>query len=73
MEAKKEDSDEKLDLLCAIDKLDERYKEVIILKYFDDLTISEISRVLDKPEGTIKTYLNKGLNALRLYIGREIV
>ena len=73
MEAKKEDSDEKLDLLCAIDKLDERYKEVIILKYFDDLTISEISKVLDKPEGTIKTYLNKGLNALRLYIEREIV
>ena len=73
MEAKKEDNDEKLDLLCAIDKLDERYKEVIILKYFDDLTINEISKVLDKPEGTIKTYLNKGLNALRLYIGREIV
>ena len=47
--------------------------EVIILKYFDDLTINEISKVLDKPEGTIKTYLNKGLNALRLYIGREIV
>ncbi|MDU4789962.1 sigma-70 family RNA polymerase sigma factor [Clostridium paraputrificum] len=73
MEAMKEDSDEKLYLLCAIDKLDERYKEVIILKYFDDLTINEISKVLDKPEGTIKTYLNKGLNALRLYIGREIV
>ena len=30
MEAMKEDSNEKLDLLCAIDKLDERYKEVII-------------------------------------------
>ena len=61
MEAMKEDSDEKLDLLCAIDKLDERYKEVIILKYFDDLTINEISKVLDKPEGTIKTYLNEGM------------
>ena len=65
--------EEKIDLHEAIKNLRPEYQSVIHLKYFDDLTINEISKVLDKPEGTIKTYLNKGLNALRLYIGREIV
>lgn len=73
IEGNSDNSDERLDILNAIERLDEKYRKVIILKYFDDLTISEISRVLDMPEGTVKTYLNKGLSGLRVYIRREIV
>ncbi|MDS0526245.1 sigma-70 family RNA polymerase sigma factor [Clostridium sp. SHJSY1] len=65
--------DEKLDMLSSIDKLEEKCKTVILLKYFQDLTIAEISEVLDCPIGTIKTYLNKGLNKLRVFMNEEIV
>ncbi|MBL4931381.1 sigma-70 family RNA polymerase sigma factor [Clostridium paridis] len=65
--------DEKLDLLYAIDKLEEKHRMVIILKYFQDLTINQIAETLGYPIGTVKTYLNKGLSQLRIYIGREII
>lgn len=64
---------ERMDILDAIDKLEDKHKQVIILKYFDDLKIKDISEVLDIPEGTVKTYLSKGLNKLRNYMGKEIV
>lgn len=69
----KEDSNENLYLLQAIDTLKDKYKDVIILKYFDDLTIQEISRILDMPIGTVKTYLNKGLKDLRVYMKKEVI
>jgi RNA polymerase sigma-70 factor, ECF subfamily len=65
--------DEKLDILSSIEKLDDKHKTVIVLKYFQDLTITEISEVLDCPSGTIKTYLNKALTQLRLFMKEEIV
>ncbi|MBU3104623.1 sigma-70 family RNA polymerase sigma factor [Clostridium gasigenes] len=68
-----EDNNEKLYLLQAIDTLPDKHKDIIILKYFDDLTIQEIARVLDMPLGTVKTYLNKGLIALRTYMKKEVV
>lgn len=64
---------EKLDILSSIEKLDDKYKTIIILKYFQDLTITEISEVLDCPLGTVKTYLNRALNKLRFFMNEEIV
>lgn len=64
--------DEKLDILAAIDKLNPKYKNIVILKYFQDLTITEISQALDCPAGTVKTYLNKALSKLRLLMNEEI-
>lgn len=64
---------EKLDILSSIEKLDEKYKTIIILKYFQDLTLTEISEVLDCPIGTVKTYLNRALNKLRFFMNEEIV
>jgi len=57
--------EEKLDLFTAIDKLPEMEKTIIILKYFQDLKIKEISEVLKKPESSIKNYLHKALTSLR--------
>ncbi|MDD7795155.1 sigma-70 family RNA polymerase sigma factor [Clostridium sp. 'White wine YQ'] len=65
--------DERLDLFYAIDKLEEKHRMVIILKYFQDLTINQIAESLGYPIGTVKTYLNKGLSQLRIYVGKEII
>ena len=47
--------EEKLDLYDAIDLLKPKYKTVIILKYFDDMKIEDISYVLNTPENTVKS------------------
>lgn len=65
--------DEKLDIFSSIKKLEDKYKTVIVLKYFQDLTITEISEVLNCPSGTVKTYLNKALSKLRISMGEEII
>ncbi|MDQ0273007.1 sigma-70 family RNA polymerase sigma factor [Cytobacillus purgationiresistens] len=49
----------------ALQSLDERSREVLTMKYFNDLKISEIAILLDCPEGTVKTWLHKGLKSLR--------
>ena len=55
-----------MDLFSAIDKLDVHYKTVVILKYFQGLTITQISESMAWPAGTVKTYLHKALNTLRI-------
>ncbi|MNC31892.1 RNA polymerase sigma factor SigV [compost metagenome] len=58
--------EERLDLYNAIDSLGEsNLKSVIILKYFRDLTLPEIARIMGVPEGTAKSYLHRALTALR--------
>lgn len=56
--------DEKLDLYNAIDLLRDNYKTVIILKYFNDMTIENISKVMETPENTVKTYLRRAKDNL---------
>ena len=62
---------EKVLLESAVERLDTNYRKVIELKYFHDLTISEIAVTLRKPEGTIKTWLHKALGGLRLWLEKE--
>lgn len=45
--------------------LSEIYRSVIILRYIDELSLKEISEVLDLPLGTVKTRLFRGREALR--------
>lgn len=56
--------DEKIDLYNAIDKLRDKYKTVIILKYFDGMSIEEIAYVMDIPENTVKSHLRRAKEAL---------
>ncbi|MYL56235.1 sigma-70 family RNA polymerase sigma factor [Virgibacillus halodenitrificans] len=61
--------EEKLDLLSAISKLNHNYKTVIILFYFQDQSIKSISESMDKPEGTIKTYLHRAKSEIKKLLG----
>ena len=57
--------EEKMDLYQAIDMLSEKYRKVIILKYFDGLKISDIAYVMDIPEGSVKAYLHRAKEDLK--------
>ncbi|MGV3467108.1 MAG: RNA polymerase sigma factor SigW [Heyndrickxia sp.] len=49
----------------AIYRLPEKYRSVIILKYIDDLSLNEISEMMNLPLGTVKTRIHRGREALR--------
>ena len=48
-----------------IQKLPEKYRAAIVLKYVDELSLKEISEILHLPIGTVKTRIHRGRDALR--------
>ncbi len=66
-----EDKYQDTDLYDAVMKLDSKYRIVIILKFYEDMTIERISEVLDENISTVKTKLYKALKKLRLEIDKE--
>ena len=53
----------------ALRKLPQKFQDVIALRYFADKKIGEIADILEKPEGSIKSLLHRGLGKLK----REIL
>ena len=45
--------------------LDEPYREVVVLRFFSELSLAEIAAQSDRPLGTVKTHLHRGLQRLR--------
>ncbi|WP_088006957.1 sigma-70 family RNA polymerase sigma factor [Indiicoccus explosivorum] len=52
-------------LLGHIFKLPVKYREVLLLYYYQNLTIPEISQLLSLQENTIKTRMRRGKNRLK--------
>ncbi|WP_342552271.1 sigma-70 family RNA polymerase sigma factor [Paenibacillus sp. FSL R7-0652] len=48
-----------------LQKIKPKYRHVLLLKYYNDMTVTDIALILEKPEGTIKTWQHKGLEQLR--------
>jgi RNA polymerase sigma-70 factor, ECF subfamily len=63
--------EERMDLVDAIARLEEKYKTIIILRYYHDLSIKEIAKILNCPEGTVKTNLHRAIQELRTFIERS--
>lgn len=62
---------ETLDIESAINELEPKYKHVIVLRYFQDMTIPDIAKVLDCPEGTVKSWIHRALQQLKNSLNRE--
>ena len=60
-----------IDLYDAIDLLNIKYKNAIIMRYFNGMTIEEIAKVMELPEGTVKTYLHRGKQCLARLLKEE--
>ncbi|KAB2336035.1 sigma-70 family RNA polymerase sigma factor [Cytobacillus depressus] len=48
----------------ALSKLNEKYRSVVVLFYFEDCSIKEIAQVLKIREGTVKSRLNRARSLL---------
>ncbi|MNW11381.1 ECF RNA polymerase sigma factor SigW [compost metagenome] len=55
----------------AIETLPAKYKSVVILRYLHDMSLQEISDVLDMPVTTIKTRVHRGREYLRKVLEQE--
>ncbi|MDO7906707.1 RNA polymerase sigma factor [Paenibacillus sp. JX-17] len=66
--AREMQSNERMDLERAMERMKPKYRHVIILRFYQDMTMAEIASVLKKPEGTVKTWLREGLKQLRAYL-----
>jgi RNA polymerase sigma-70 factor (ECF subfamily) len=52
-------------LRAAVASLDEPYREVVALRFFAERSLAEIALATDRPLGTVKTHLHRGLARLR--------
>ena len=50
---------------AAVASLDEPYREVVALRFFAERSLAEIAEATDRPLGTVKTHLHRGLARLR--------
>jgi RNA polymerase sigma-70 factor, ECF subfamily len=48
----------------ALNRLPLKYKQVLVLKYYDDKSYEEISEILDKPVNTVGTLINRAKKKL---------
>ncbi|MGD6967388.1 RNA polymerase sigma factor [Rossellomorea vietnamensis] len=55
---------------AAVGELPEYQRDAIILKYFHQMKISEIARVTEANESTVKSRLKQGLSKLAAILGR---
>jgi RNA polymerase sigma-70 factor, ECF subfamily len=72
------DAQEKLDktgdlslAVEALQSLPVKYREVITLRFFQELSINEISKLLYMKEGTVKSILSRGIKMLKQKAGAQ--
>lgn len=64
-EQKLEEHQEFLRIQSVLKTLPLKYQEVIALRYFEQKNIKEISEILSKKEGTVKSLISRGLERIR--------
>ena len=55
----------------AMKYLNEDFKLIVILYYYDNYSIKEISQIVNIPEGTVKSRLSKAREILKQKLGKE--
>ncbi|OGF30657.1 hypothetical protein A3H09_01770 [Candidatus Falkowbacteria bacterium RIFCSPLOWO2_12_FULL_45_13] len=64
----------KADLLVLetkLPKLKDEYREVIILRFVNELSIKEIAEILDKSKGNVRVLIYRALNALKELLSQD--
>ena len=59
------------EMIVALDHLPEIHREIIFLRFYQDLKLQEIAETMEMPLSTVKTNLYKGLKQLKKYLGKR--
>lgn len=65
------DNNENIDLYEAIDKLPGKFKTIIMLRFFEDMSLEEISQTIKMNLSTVKSRLYKALEILKIEMKGE--
>lgn len=55
-------------LMTCIGRLDGLHRQIIALAFFNDLSHSEIAQHMKLPIGTVKTWIRRDLNTMRVFL-----
>ncbi|GIO65761.1 RNA polymerase sigma factor [Paenibacillus cookii] len=66
-----EDDYTNFDLTRTMEELPEKYRSVIVLRYFEDMKIEEVAAVLGENVNTVKTRLYQALRVMRIKMDDE--
>lgn len=66
------DIDEQLTVREAVDRLPMKFKEVVILRYFNGFELSMIAEALKIPLGTVKSRLSRAISFLEKELGDSL-
>lgn len=61
------------ELWDVVQKLPEEYRLVIVLYYYNELSVREIAKVLEIPLGTVKSRMSRGRKKLREALENRVV
>lgn len=64
----KEDEYENIDLQKAIQSLDKEDRAVVVLRYFEDMKLEDIAKILDENLSTVKSRLYRSMRKLKLQL-----
>ena len=60
---------ERLTLMAAVRSLPRRQREVLVLRFYADLSVADTAAAIGASEGTVKTHTSRALAALRRTLG----
>ena len=59
------------ELLKAANRIPDKYRTVLVLRYFNDCSEKETAKIIGIPEGTVKSRLNKAKELIRKELEHE--
>ncbi len=57
--------------LETIEELGEKYKEVIILRFVEDMSVKDMAKILGKSENTVSVRIHRAVEKLKNILGQE--
>lgn len=65
-------NDEAVILRAAVDALPDDLREAIVLRYFDEMSVPDIAKALEVPEGTVYWRLHEGRKRIRETVAKVL-
>lgn len=60
-----------LQIKTAVDRLEPKYREIIVLKFFEEKSYEEISDILQIPQGTVATLISRAKKKIKIYLEKR--
>lgn len=70
--APEEDVGQRLDIYRAVQRLEPKYRIIVVLRYYEDMKLEDIARVTGVNLNTVKSRLYKALDRLKADLGYEV-